>query len=75
MSGSLRLFTATPQASKSHQEILAMKKLMTLMLGLSLALGSVAVVLAQDTTAKKSSKKKTAKKAPKKAKKDTTEKK
>ena len=44
-----------------------MKKLMTLMLGLSLALGSVAVVLAQDTTAKKSSKKKmTKKKAPKK---------
>jgi len=44
-----------------------MKKLMTLMLGLSLALGSVAVVLAQDTTAKKSSKKKTTKKkAPKK---------
>ena len=45
-----------------------MKKLMTLMLGLSLALGSVAVVLAQDTTAKKSSKKKASKKkAPKKA--------
>ena len=47
-----------------------MKKLMTLMLGLSLALGSVAVVLAQDTTTKKSTKK--AKKAPKKAKKDTS---
>ena len=44
-----------------------MKKLIPLMLGLSLALGSVAVVLAQDTTAKKSSKKKmTKKKAPKK---------
>ena len=34
-----------------------MKKLMTLMLGLSLALGSVAVSFAQDTT-KKASKKK-----------------
>jgi hypothetical protein len=45
-----------------------MKKLMTLMLGLSLALGSVAVSFAQDTTAKKSSKKK----APKKKKGDTT---
>jgi len=44
-----------------------MKKLMTLMLGLSLALGSVAVSFAQDTT-KKSSKKK----APKKKKGDTT---
>jgi hypothetical protein len=50
------------------QEILAMKKLMTLMLGLSLALGSVAVVLAQDTTTTK----KSSKKAPKKPKKDTT---
>lgn len=39
-----------------------MKKLMTLMLGLSLALGCVAVTFAQDTTAKKSSKKKPAKK-------------
>jgi hypothetical protein len=47
-----------------------MKKLMTLMLGLSLALGSVAVVFAQDTAAPKKEKK--AKKAPKK-KKDTTE--
>ena len=46
-----------------------MKKLMTLMLGLSLALGSVAVSFAQDTT-KKSSKKK----APKKKKGDTTKK-
>ena len=44
-----------------------MKKLMTLMLGLSLALGCVAITFAQDTTAKKSSKKKTSKrKAPKK---------
>jgi hypothetical protein len=39
-----------------------MKKLMTLMLGLSLALGSVAVSFAQDTTAKKASKKKSKKK-------------
>jgi hypothetical protein len=46
-----------------------MKKLMTLMLGLSLALGSVAVAFSQDTTAKKSSKKK----APKKKKGDTTQ--
>jgi hypothetical protein len=44
-----------------------MKKLMTLMLGLSLALGCVAITFAQDTTTKKSSKKKTGKKrAPKK---------
>jgi hypothetical protein len=34
-----------------------MKKLMTLMLGLSIALGSVAVVFAQDTTKKKATKK------------------
>ncbi len=39
-----------------------MKKLMTLMLGLSLALGCVAVSFAQDTTAKKTSKKKSSKK-------------
>ena len=39
-----------------------MKKLMTLMLGLSLALGCVAVSFAQDTTTKKSSKKKSSKK-------------
>jgi hypothetical protein len=39
-----------------------MKKLMTLMLGLSLALGSVAVSFGQDTTAKKASKKKSSKK-------------
>jgi hypothetical protein len=45
-----------------------MKKLMTLMLGLSLALGCVAVSFAQDTTTKKSSKKK----ASKKKKTDTT---
>jgi len=44
-----------------------MKKLMTLMLGLSLALGSVSFSIAQDTT-KKASKKK----APKKKKGDTT---
>ena len=43
-----------------------MKKLMTLMLGLSLALGCVTVSFAQDTT-KKASKKKSSKK-----KKDTT---
>ena len=45
-----------------------MKKLMTLMLGLSLALGCVAVSFAQDTTTKKTAKKKT----PKKKKTDTT---
>jgi hypothetical protein len=39
-----------------------MKKLMTLMLGLSLALGCVTVSFAQDTTAKKTSKKKSSKK-------------
>ena len=50
-----------------------MKKLMTLMLGLSLALGSVAVVLAQDTTATTTKKAKKAKKSMKKAKKDTSE--
>jgi hypothetical protein len=47
-----------------------MKKLMTLMLGLSLVLGSVAVVFAQDTAAKSDTSKKKAKKkkaeAPKK---------
>jgi hypothetical protein len=46
-----------------------MKKLMTLMLGLSLALGSVAVAFSQDTT---TTKKTTKKKAPKKKKGDTT---
>jgi hypothetical protein len=46
-----------------------MKKLMTLMLGLSLALGSVAVAFSQDTTTTKKSSKK---KAPKKKKTDTT---
>ena len=46
-----------------------MKKLMTLMLGLSLALGSVAVAFSQDTTKKE--KKAPKKKAPKK-KTDTT---
>lgn len=44
---------------------------MTLMLGLSLALGCVAVTFAQDTSPKKSSKKKTNKrKSPKTPKKD-----
>ena len=42
-----------------------MKKLMTLMLGLSFLVGSVAVSFAQDTT-KKDATKKPAKKAPKK---------
>ena len=46
-----------------------MKKLMTLMLGLSLAIGSVAVAFSQDTTTTKKSSKK---KAPKKKKTDTT---
>jgi hypothetical protein len=46
-----------------------MKKLMTLMLGLSLALGSVAVAFSQDTTTTKKTSKK---KAPKKKKGDTT---
>ena len=43
-----------------------MKKLMTLMLGLTLAFGSVAVAFSQDTTAPKKEKK--SKKAPKKKK-------
>jgi hypothetical protein len=49
-----------------------MKKLMTLMLGLSLALGCVALTFAQDTPPKKSSKNKSKskKKAPKTPKKD-----
>jgi hypothetical protein len=47
-----------------------MKQLLTLMLGLSLALGCVAVTFAQDTPPKKSDKKKTKKKAPKIPKKD-----
>ena len=46
-----------------------MKKLMTLMLGLSLAIGSVAVAFSQDTTTTKKSSKK---KAPKKKKTDPT---
>jgi hypothetical protein len=45
-----------------------MKKLMTLMLGLSLALGSVAVTFAQDPP-----KKETKKKEPKKSKKKKTD--
>ena len=45
-----------------------MKKLMTMMLGLSLALGCVAVSFAQDTTTTKKEKKK----KPAKTKKDTT---
>jgi hypothetical protein len=50
-----------------------MKKLMSLMLGLSIALGSFAM-FAQDTTTDttKTSTKKTKKKAPKKTTKDTT---
>ena len=48
-----------------------MKKLMTLMLGLSLALGCVAVTFAQDTTATTTKKAKKAKKTSKK-KADTT---
>ena len=46
-----------------------MKKLMTLMLGLSLAMGSVAVTFAQDTTKAPKAKKKS--KTPKKKKADT----
>jgi hypothetical protein len=50
-----------------------MKKLMTLMLGLSLALGSVAVAFSQDTTTTTKKEKKTSKKKPAKTKKgDTT---
>ena len=45
-----------------------MKKLMTLMLGLSLAIGSVAVAFSQDTTTTKKSSK-----TPKKAKKKKTD--
>ena len=51
-----------------------MKKLMTLMLGLSLVLGSVAVVFAQDTAKKEdTTKTKKAKKAKKAPAKDTTQ--
>ncbi|MGA2721836.1 MAG: hypothetical protein ABSG79_05405 [Bryobacteraceae bacterium] len=46
-----------------------MKKLMTLMLGLSLITGTVAVVYGQDTSTTKTKKAKKAKKAPPK---DTT---
>jgi hypothetical protein len=49
-----------------------MKKLMTLMLGLSIALGSVAVVFAQDTVKKEDTSKKKVKKAKKAPAKDTT---
>ena len=51
-----------------------MKKLIPLMLGLSLALGSVAVIFAQDTTTTttKKTKKTTKTKTPKKKKADTT---
>jgi hypothetical protein len=49
-----------------------MKKLMTLMLGLSLALGTVAVGFSQDTTKSDTSKKQKAKKAKKAPPKDTT---
>jgi hypothetical protein len=49
-----------------------MKKLMTLMLGLSLAFGTVAVAFSQDTTAKKSSKNKSKTKRKQTKKTDTT---
>ena len=49
-----------------------MKKLMTLMLGLSLALGSVAITFAQTTTTTTKKEKKTSKKKPAKKKGDTT---
>ena len=50
-----------------------MKKLMTLMLGLSIALGSVGFVFAQNSTdTTKSTAKKTKKKSSKKSTKDTT---
>ena len=52
-----------------------MKKLMTLMLGLSIALGSVSVVLAQDTAKKEEPAKKTTKKTKKAPKKEETPKK
>ena len=48
-----------------------MKKLMTLMLGMSLAMGTVAVAFADDAPPK-TSKKKKGTKPPKKNKKDTT---
>ena len=47
-----------------------MKKLLTLMLGVALALGCVATSLAQDTPPKKSAKKKSKRKVPKTPKKD-----
>ena len=49
-----------------------MKKLMTLMLGLSLALGCVAITFAQDTTTTTKKEKKAKKKTAKKKKGDTT---
>ncbi len=49
-----------------------MKKLMTLMLGLSLALGCVAITFAQDTTTTTKKEKKAKKKTAKKKKSDTT---
>jgi hypothetical protein len=58
-----------PKAALAEEKT-TMKKLMTLMLGLSLALGCVAIAFAQDTPPKKSAKKKTKKKAPKTPKKD-----
>jgi hypothetical protein len=51
-----------------------MKKLMTLMLGLSLAFGTVAVVFAQDTPKKEDSKDKKGKKKSGKKKEDTPKK-
>jgi hypothetical protein len=66
------LFLTTPQTSTTPGDF-TMKKLMTLMLGLTLALGSVAVTFAQDTTAPTTTKKKASKKKPAKKKKaDTT---
>jgi hypothetical protein len=49
-----------------------MKKLMTLMLGLSIALGSVAMFAQDSTDTTKTTTKKSKKKAPKKTTKDTT---
>jgi hypothetical protein len=62
------MFLKTPKRPPIPGDF-TMKKLMTLMLGLSLALGSVAVAFSQDTT---STKKTSKKKAPKKKKGDTT---
>jgi len=63
------MISKTPKRPGKTRRFLQMKKLMTMMLGLSLALGCVAVSFAQDTTTTKKSSKK---KAPKKKKSDTT---